>query len=98
MNELLIVVSEVILIGLVGIVVLYVFSNIGSHDLTYASGEMKIDPFCQANGYSYGQPYQSNKSYMPDNVICYMNTSQDQSSFRTYHIWNTMRTTEEMDQ
>ena len=94
MDEILEDTIKIMILGVVAIGGVYIIFNIGSHDLTYAlgniSGEMKPDLFCQANGYSYGEPYTANGTY--DNVKCFMNTSEDQGSFKTYRIWNTTRT------
>ena len=51
---------------------------------------MNLNTFCRANGYSYGEPWTAN--WTDDNVKCFMNTSDDQGSFKTFRIWNTTRT------
>jgi hypothetical protein len=92
MDEILEDTIKIMILGVVAIIVVYIIFNIGSHDLTYAWTDVTMNPntFCIANGYNYGQPYAANGTY--DNVKCYMNTSDDQSSFKTYRIWNTTRT------
>ena len=72
---------------LAGMISDYIFAeNIGN----WTDVSMNPNTFCIANGYNYGQPYAANGTY--DNVKCFMNTSEDQGSFKTYRIWNTTRT------
>jgi len=95
-DELLVPLAAILFVGILAISAMYLSNEAEQKErmflfeMNWTDVSMNPNTFCRANGYSYGESWTANGTY--DNVKCHMNISYDQSSFKTFRIWNTTRT------